>query len=139
MRRLKRFLVASWQERWLLLQALFWVLAIRIGLCLLPFGKLKELTGNVSKARTHPYSADQCVWAVRATSRCVPAATCLTQALAGQVLLARSGYDSRLEIGVAKTGEAGFEAHAWLICANRIVIGGQGVDKYVPLASWDHI
>src|SRR5438128_1120517 len=101
MRRLKRFMSGSSHHRMLLLQALCWVVIIRIGLCLLPFRVLKSCTAKIRASRNVPYAAAECVWAVRATSRCVPAATCLTQALAGQVLLARAGYDSRLEIGVA--------------------------------------
>jgi hypothetical protein len=67
----------------------------------------------------------------------VPGATCLTQALAAQVLLAQSGYHSRIEIGVTKDDERHFRAHAWVVCGNEIVIGGAEVDRYVPLAAWE--
>src|SRR5678815_4750414 len=81
MRRLKRFITGNSQERTLLVHAAFWVLAVRLGLCILPFRTLKNLTGTIGIAKKISYRVSQCVWAVRATSRCVPAATCLTQAL----------------------------------------------------------
>src|SRR5690349_7185173 len=48
--------------------------------------------------------------------------TCLSEALAAQAVLARHGHASELRIGVRKAGEK-FEAHAWLECAGRILIG----------------
>jgi hypothetical protein len=55
------------------------------------------------------------------------------------VLLARSGYDSRIEIGVTKDEQRRFRAHAWVVCGDEIVIGGAQVDRYVPLAAWENI
>ena len=47
-------------------------------------------------------------WAVRAAGRRVPMASCLTQALALQFLLGRSGHFSEVLIGVRKDVEADF-------------------------------
>jgi hypothetical protein len=69
-------------------------------------------------------------------SRRVPGASCLTQALAAQVLLAQSGYDSRVEIGVERNQHGRFQAHAWLVCGDEVVLGGAEAERYVPLASW---
>jgi hypothetical protein len=76
-------------------------------------------------------------WAVMRAARLVPQATCLTQALAMQVLLGRRGYSSRLCLGVAKRASAKFEAHAWIECAGRVVIGGESGENWTPLTSWN--
>jgi hypothetical protein len=137
MRRLKRFAALGAQDRILLLRALFLVGAIRAGLCLLPFRVVQRFTARTSMDTAAIHPVGRYVWAVRATSRCVPGATCLTQALAAQVLLAKSGYDSRIEIGVTKDHQRRFRAHAWVVCGDEIVIGGGEVDRYVPLAAWE--
>ena len=121
-----------------MLRAFFLLCAIRTGLCLLPFRILQRLTGKArssNAASIHPVG--RCVWSVRATSRFVPGATCLTQALAAQVLLAQSGHNSQIEIGVTKDAQRRFLAHAWVVCGDEIVIGGADVDRYVPLAAWN--
>jgi hypothetical protein len=137
MRRVKRFVASSSQERRLLLRAFFLVAAVRAGLCVLPFRIVQNLTGKISNAGKTIHPAGRCVWAVRAVSRFVPGATCLTQALSAQTLLAQSGHDSRIEIGVAKDAQRRFRAHAWVVCGEEIVIGGAEVERYVPLAAWN--
>ena len=76
---------------------------------------------------------EQFIWAVRATSRCVPRATCLTQALAAQTLLSRAGYNPQVKIGVAKNEKKLFEAHAWLVLGDDVLIGGTEVERYTAL------
>jgi hypothetical protein len=137
MRRIRKFLAVSSRERRLLLRAFFLVCAVRTGLCLLPFRIVQRLAGKVRSGAATIHPVGRCVWSVRATSRFVPGATCLTQALAAQVLLAQSGHDSQIEIGVTKDEERHFCAHAWVVCGEEIVIGGGGVDRYVPLAAWN--
>lgn len=75
------------------------------------------------------------VWAVRHTSRLVPKATCLTQSLVVRLLLARSGHDSRIRIGVSNSNDGKFEAHAWVLYDGLIVIGGtdESVARYMPM------
>jgi Transglutaminase-like superfamily len=134
---MKAFAALSAPDRGLLLRALFLVAAVRTGLFLLPFRTVRRLTARAGRRPVPPYSVGRCAWAVRASSRYVPGATCLTQALAAQVLLAESGYDSRIEIGVTKDEHRRFRAHAWVVCGEEIVIGGAEAYRYVPLAAWD--
>jgi hypothetical protein len=47
--------------------------------------------------------------------------TCLTQALAAHAMLARQGHASELRLGVRPSKP--LEAHAWIECEGRIVIG----------------
>jgi len=74
------------------------------------------------------------VWAVRAASRRIPAASCLTQSLALHCLLARAGHRSEIRIGVAKNAEAGFQAHAWVEYAGQPLLSiPEEVERYVRL------
>ncbi len=131
--RIKRFVGLGLAEQVLLLRALFLVSAIRLGLFLFPFRILQRFAQRRSPNSNTRYSPGQYVWAVRAVSRYVPGATCLTQALAAQTLLARSGHASHIEIGVRKDEQRRFLAHAWVVSGDQIVIGGAAADGYVPL------
>lgn len=62
-------------------------------------------------------------WAVRATARRVPKASCLTQAIALESLLAEAGEVGTVRFGVARKPDGAFEAHAWVEHAGRILIG----------------
>jgi hypothetical protein len=86
------------------------------------------------KRRAAP-SIEQLARDVRAVSSYVPRATCLTQALAGQVLLNHYGYCAHVHVGVTKAeGNGGFQAHAWLESDGTVVIGESEV-AYVPLTT----
>ena len=81
---------------------------------------------------------EQVVWAVTVASQYVPAATCLTQALAAQVLLSRLGHPASLRIGVSRDEAGEFQAHAWVECQGRVVIGGvQALSRFTPLPPLD--
>jgi hypothetical protein len=136
MSRLKRLVGLGLAEQVLLLRALFLVSAIRLGLRLFPFRLLQQFAQRRSRKSNMMYSSKQYVWAVRAVSRYVPGATCLTQALAAQTLLARSGHASHIEIGVRKDEQRRFLAHAWVVSGDQIVIGGAEADGYIPLEAW---
>ena len=122
--RLKKFASVSAPERQLLLQTALVVGAIRVALWLFPFSTVQRLASRASGNAHQSHDVKRVVWAVRAVSRCVPAATCLTQAMAAQFLLTRLGYASRVQIGVAKDNLRGFEAHAWLVHEESILLGG---------------
>jgi hypothetical protein len=69
------------------------------------------------------YSVRQLTRAIVIASRVIPNATCLTQALAAQRLLARYGYESNLRFGVAKTDDGKLKAHAWIERSGQVVLG----------------
>ena len=138
MRTLKRFAGLSRTERVLFLKTVLLVFTIRIGLLFLPFDTLQRLVlraGEKPGAARH--SVDRIVWAVRAASRYIPRAKCLNQALAAQVLLAQSGHQSVLRIGVSKDDQRQFQAHAWVTCGKQVVIGGPDTSHYAPLLTWE--
>lgn len=66
----------------------------------------------------------------------IPYITCLSSALVGRVLFAEHGYSTKLHIGVSKSDQAEFEAHAWLSCNDVIVLGQLGdLDKFQEMIS----
>jgi hypothetical protein len=112
--------------------------AARLALWTLPFRWIKRFVETRPPRRLAgaPYSEQQVVRAVRLASRYVPHATCLTQALTGQILLNRNGIENKLLIGVAM-GD-GFEAHAWIECGGRVIIGGARESaRYAPILTVD--
>jgi hypothetical protein len=136
MKRVRKLLGLSGVERWLLAVALVVLVAIRLGLWLLPFRILRPLLARVSRPRgasVDDETVNQIAWAVSTAAPHVPSATCLTQALAAQALLARLGASSDLRIGVARDERLGVRAHAWLERRGRVVIGGSSLDRYIPL------
>jgi Transglutaminase-like superfamily len=135
MRRLKRLAGLTTSERFLLVRALLVVSITRVALWILPVDAARRIAARAAAPAGKHIPVDRSAWAVKAVSRYIPGATCLTQALAAQALLTSSGHDSRVEIGVVR--EAGrFEAHAWVICQDQIVVGGNEVARYVRL---DHL
>ena len=73
-------------------------------------------------------------WAVQAAARRIPRASCLTQALVLQHLMARAGKRAELHIGVAKESGRGFEAHAWVEYGGSVVLGDNGeLERYAPM------
>jgi hypothetical protein len=74
---------------------------------------------------------ERLVWALTTVARRFPT-TCLTQALALQRMLSINQYVTGLKIGVRFVGGE-FEAHAWLLGDERILIGGFDTESYTIL------
>jgi transglutaminase superfamily protein len=136
MGKLKRFARLTMAERLLLIRVLLVVGVARATLWLLPIEAARKAVARAA-AGTMGHSRERLVWAVRVASRYLPRATCLTQALAAQALLAHSGYPSQVEIGVTKDESHCFHAHAWVVCQGDVVLGGQQVERYNPLMTWE--
>src|SRR5438445_4686679 len=141
MKRLGKFLRLAQAERVLLLEATLLLGAIGLGLRLLPFVRLRELLYRLSRPRDGlrpqtPLSATRIAWAVERMSRAVPGArSCLVQALAAQVLLARRGHEACVRIGVARPPDGSLEAHAWVEGDGAVLLGGQPAPQFTPLAT----
>lgn len=136
MGRLRKFLNLSASERRLLFETALLLGAIKAGMKLLPFKRLRRLVDDFSdpSRKSRRTSVEDVVWAVELAGRHMPG-TCLTQAMAGQILLGRQGYPTKLHIGVVKESDDGFLAHAWLESGGDIVIGGGALERYTPLIS----
>jgi transglutaminase superfamily protein len=77
-------------------------------------------------------------WAISVASRIVPAATCLTQALALHRLLARFGYASVVQVGVQRC-DGHFSAHAWVEHEGQSFLGSSAnVARYARFFTWPH-
>jgi hypothetical protein len=122
---LRTFVSLPRAERRLILRTLPLVAAIRVALWVAP---LRRVGRMIRACERLPFSVpsdlpvSRLEWAVRAASRRVPMASCLTQALALQFLLARSGRSSEIHIGVKKDAQAGFQSHAWVECEGRMLL-----------------
>src|SRR4051812_653050 len=95
---------------------------VRIALWVLPSRRLARF---ITVRRDLPAllpSPERLEWTVRVASRVVPYATCLTQALALQRVLARHGYRSVVQVGVCNIGGQ-FLAHAWVEHQGQTLLG----------------
>jgi hypothetical protein len=138
MRRVRKFLSLSVREKFLLVEAITLVSAVRVGLTLLPFSTLQKLLAKVTMnhidlERKRRFSIDQLAWSVATASHCVPKATCLVQALAIQVLLLHEGYPADLQIGVTKGDRGELQAHAWVESQGKMINSGSEIGIYKPL------
>jgi hypothetical protein len=129
-------------ERGLAMQSIVLVAVVRLGLWVLPFRIMQQVSvhwGRASRSsRGSAAGPREIVWAVRLASRYVPLATCLVQALATQILLGRNGHAGEVHIGVALDPKLGFRAHAWVESQGEILIGGsEKIDDYSPLLVMD--
>ena len=128
----------------LLARALVAVLRVRVGLWLRSGAAVRaDIARHHSRHHSRhrasvaptPGALREVAWSVRAAARLVPGATCLTQAHAGQLLLARRGMGSVVRLSVPADATAGFRPHAWLIAQAGpdavIVLGGTAADYAV--------
>jgi hypothetical protein len=143
MSRLRKFWALSPGERSCLLEAVLWLGLARLAILVLPFRRLAPFLGrhmaqSPADAGAAPAEMlDRLSWALAAASRHLPwECKCLAQALAGKAMLQRRGLPSTLYLGLAKGGEAGLRAHAWLRCGERILTGRQGMAGFTVIASF---
>lgn len=139
MKLLSKFFRLPRPERHLLVNAAFLLALIRAGLAVLTFDDLRARIDRAAKPTEGPTPPDEVtvervVWAVTVAARYLPLSlACLPQALAAHVLLGRRGHPSEIRFGVAKDPAGSLEAHAWVECEGRVVIGGAGLERYTPL------
>jgi len=124
-------------DRGLLISALALVSAIRLGLWVFPVRTVGHVLGRfvprVPGNALDPSVPGRVARAVARGSRVVPDASCLTQALAAQVLLERHGLPTRLHIGVVRDSGHAVRAHAWVESRGVTVIGGAMSGEWSPL------
>jgi Transglutaminase-like superfamily len=130
-------------ERWLLLRAVLLVGAIRVALWVVPFRRVRQFMRACERV---PLSVPvdlpvpRLVWAVRSASRRIPMASCLTQSLALQFLLIRTGRSAQLHIGVKKDPQTGFQAHAWVESAGCTLLSTPSeVVGYSPILALEDL
>ncbi|WP_246672152.1 MULTISPECIES: lasso peptide biosynthesis B2 protein [unclassified Mesorhizobium] len=125
MRNWSRLRSLSGQEMLFLARCLTVVSAVRLALTLSSYNRVRSLVTRLDAGRDASIAdLRRVAWGVAAAARLVPGASCLTQALAGQYLLARQGSASKISIGIEKGTGSELKAHAWLMSGNHIVLGG---------------
>src|SRR5215208_1618401 len=103
MERVRKFLHLKSSDRRLLVGTALLLGTIRLGLQLLPFRTVRRVVSQLAQStngshRTSRSLVDRVAWMVSVASRYVQRATCLTQALAAQVLLGRHVHPTRLRV-----------------------------------------
>jgi|SRR5215210_3848172 len=143
MKRLHKFFRLPAAKRRCLISAGLLLPTIKASLIVLRFqtlrGLLARLTGSpLGIQKSKGGSTEEVVWAVESAGRLMPwASTCLTQALAAQVLLLRRGRPALVHIGTFKGGDGDFEAHAWVECRGEVLMGGHELERFTPLVVLD--
>jgi hypothetical protein len=138
--RLVKLLRLDRDDRRLLAEAALLLVAIRLALMFVPFTRVRKSLARISRnrPRSHAVAPARAAWAVLVASRHVPGTShCLTRALAGQLMLARSGIPARLRIGLARGEQGRLHGHAWLESDGKILIGGQEASDYTALSSFE--
>lgn len=113
------------------------VVVVRVALSILSSRRVLLFVRRLTKAngadhRRGPRTAT-IIWAVEGASRCVPMATCLTQAIAAMLLVRLFGERAQFCLGVAPTEAGALRAHAWLECEGYPILGGGGIRSLVRL------
>lgn len=130
MRALRKALALPLRDKQTVLAAAVAVVFVRVALWTLKFPTLLrsiERLSHPSRLGVHRDSSTATVaWAVRGVARRVPEATCLTQALTFNMLLARRGEASDIKIGVAKDGPSRIKSHAWVEQDGKVILGDNG-------------
>ena len=133
--KLKRYFGLGVRHFGILCRALVVVICARLALSFIRYRRISKWI-TLSSPRVKPsVSPFVMAWAVKHTSRLVPFATCLTQALALQYLLARSGYSGTIRVGVRSDQGEAIEAHAWVLWDETVLIGGskEELDSFTPM------
>jgi hypothetical protein len=134
--RIQQFGALPARKRRLLLRAVALVAAVRIALWTLPFRWVRSVVGRrrAVSPELGKHHVEHLAWAVQAAARRIPGASCLTQAISLQHLMALAGHQAEVHIGVAKDAARGFEAHAWVEHRGAVVLGDDGdLGRYAPM------
>ncbi|KKC27757.1 lasso peptide biosynthesis B2 protein [Sphingomonas sp. SRS2] len=133
--RLRRRMALGWRHGRLLLHCLLVVVLVRFGLTMVGYQPLLRRIALAGRSRRSATNVPLMMWAIRHAARLVPAATCLTQALAGHYLCHRAGHLTVVRIGVQRRDDGSVAAHAWLIDDDHVLIGGQeeDLDRFTTL------
>lgn len=129
---------------WLLVtKAWMWFGAIEVGLSCMPIQNLLRIIQRQTKLRTRTREKEPLRPTPERVAYCVGLAarmhvlesTCLKKALVLYALLTRQGSDAQLLIGAAKAAKGQLDAHAWLECQGKVLMGDPSPGLYATLCS----
>jgi Transglutaminase-like superfamily len=142
MSKLRKTLALSASDWLLIVRAWMWFGAVEVGLRFLPLQKLLRVIqrsarpfakGEGAPHRANPERVARCV--ELAARLHVPNSTCLRKALVLYALLTRRGFDAQLLIGAAKATNGQLDAHAWLECQGKVLLGEPAPGRYSTLCA----
>jgi hypothetical protein len=125
---LYKFLALTWREKGLYLNTAFWLLAVKAGLYLLPFERLRGWLARFDAPTGKPVEMEEMRAIIEAIERISQVLAplrinCLPRALVGHRLLGRKGFNVQLKIGVLKHPSDRLAAHAWLEYEGQVILG----------------
>ena len=129
----------SWSRKLLLLRVFTVLTAYKCLLLFIPISRFIKKTSPTHQTPKLPPQdqIDAIIWVIRVLSQRIPLSfTCLVQALSAKQLL-NNHPDVRLCIGVHKSDEQDFSAHAWVVYNNKIILGGQTAHLFQPILEWN--
>jgi len=109
----------------LLLKTAVTLAVVRLTLSTRGYRPVLRHIGRVMPRAGQRIQLELLAWAIERVAPVVPHATCMTQALALRYLAAREGQPCTIRIGVKQEPGKSFEAHAWVIADDKIIIGGR--------------
>lgn len=129
MNRLFRIFELDLPEKIFLAHCILTLCAVRLALSMNSASLIAEKISRIEvAAEADPHTAKLVAWGIGACAKFVPGATCLTQALAGQYLMARREFSSIVRIGIERRNHKEIRAHAWLLSGGFVVLGGRASD-----------
>jgi hypothetical protein len=141
-----KFIHLSHAEQGMIISAYFLLIFIRISLAVFSFEHVRGILSFLMREKkTHDdvtweeKIVDGIVWAVTTASRYLPfEINCFPRALATHVLLRRRNMDTELKIGISKSKAEEIEAHAWVVCEGRVIMGDlDDLERFSPLGQLD--
>ncbi len=142
--RLRTVLTLSPHDWWMLVQTWTLLLAVDLGLRVLPLRRVQALLSLRHKDARYPYPAElsavtQHLWRLVdiAARHHLYRMTCLRRSVVLQWLLRRRGIPADLRIGVRKESEV-LRAHAWLEVQAKPIGDPETIAAcYAPLVTWE--
>jgi hypothetical protein len=128
----RRFRALDDADRRLVVEAVLLLGAVQAGFRILPYAALLRVLSAAKRLPGSRGGPSRIGWAVAAAARLVPGRTCLSDALAADLMLCRRGYQPRLHLVVkGRDGAGPPEAHAWVELDGAIVTGDlPGLSEY---------
>lgn len=125
-------------EKALIFKTIILIGFMRFSLAILPLKAVQKLAEHLNnilpESKTGIISTEKISWAVGVISWYLfKEKSCLSQALAAQVLLKQYKYPASVNFGVSKASEKELEAHAWVESGGKIITGKERIDSYTPL------
>jgi len=141
---LRSFFRHRWSERFLLLEALFWLCVARLAVLSVSFRHIAPHLGRRMAESAAQEQADaretvrRISWALTRAGHHAPwECNCLTSALAGKAMLRIRRIHSTLYLGVADSEEeGGLHAHAWLRSGDVILSGAHEKDSFTVVSTF---